>query len=192
MDSRLVASVRDGDREAYEELARSTSRRLYPVAIRMLRAQDLADDAVQRTLVAIWRELPKLRDVDKFEAWSYRLLVRFCLRELSSRRYRLQRIDELSLSSPEDPLNALALRDQLERAFRLLSAEHRAVLVLVYYAGLRERECATALGVAPGTVASRLHYAKRCLRAALEADGRAYLSTSPAANLERFGHSIAP
>ena len=78
MRATVVERASDGDRDAYELLAREAAQRLYPVAFRVLRDKDLADDALQQTLVAIWRELPKLRDTTKFEAWSYRVLLRFC------------------------------------------------------------------------------------------------------------------
>ena len=85
VDALVVERARRGDREAYEALAREASQRLYPVAFRVVRDRDLADEALQRTLVAIWKELPKLRDTDKFEAWSYRVLLRFCSDELRRR-----------------------------------------------------------------------------------------------------------
>ena len=71
-----------------------------------------------------------------------------------------------------DAVRVLGLRE-LERAFARLSADHRAVIVLTYYRGMTGAQAASALGVAPGTVASRLHHALRSLRAALEADNRA-------------------
>jgi RNA polymerase sigma-70 factor, ECF subfamily len=173
MDEQIVELARRGDRDAYEQLAASASRRLYPVAYRIVRDRDLADDALQRTLVAIWRELPKLRDPSKFGAWSYRLLVRFCTDELSRRRRLGTEIVDISaVESAADEVTGVALRDQLERGFRRLSADHRAVVVLVYYEGLSSAEAAMVLGISPGTVASRLHYALRNLRAALEADSR--------------------
>jgi RNA polymerase sigma-70 factor, ECF subfamily len=173
-----VARARRGDREAYERLAYEASQRLYPIAYRILRDKDLADEALQRTLVAIWRELPKLRDVDRFEAWSYRLLVRFCSAELRGRR-AMTNVAEVQLASPGDRHAELADRDELERGFRHLSADHRAVIVLMYYRGLSGQEVANALGVSPGTVASRLHYGLRRLRAALEADRRTPVPGAP-------------
>ena len=81
MDRTLVERAQRGDREAYEALARDAAPRLYRTAYRIVRDADRAEDAVQQTLVAIWRELPSLRDVDRFSAWTYRLVVRFCTAE---------------------------------------------------------------------------------------------------------------
>jgi len=66
----------------------------------------------------------------------------------------------------------VALRDELERAFRRLSAEQRAVLAMHHYLGLSGDEIAETLGLSPGTVRSRLHYARQQMRAAIEADSR--------------------
>jgi RNA polymerase sigma-70 factor (ECF subfamily) len=176
LDPDIVERARNGDRDAYEHLATSAAHRLYPVAVRILRDRDLADDALQRTLVTIWRELPKLRDAKKFDAWSYRLLVRFCTGELGRRRRISGRVTDLNFEpSVADGVAGVADRDQLDRAFRRLSPAHRAVVVAVYYEGLQSAEVATRLGISPGTVASRLHYAMRTLRAAVEADSRSDL-----------------
>ena len=174
LDASVVERARHGDRDAYEALAREASQRLYPVAFRIVRDRDLADEALQRALVAIWKELPKLRDNDKFEAWSYRVLLRFCTDELRRRGRTARDIADVSArSSSPDQQAQLADRDELERAFRRLSPEHRAVIVLTYYRGLTGAEVAAALGVSPGTVASRLHYALRQMRGLLDADSRA-------------------
>ena len=173
LDSTVVERARSGDRESYEQLAREAAQRLYPVAFRILRDRDLADEALQRALVAIWKELPKLRDSSKFEAWSYRVVIRFCSDELRRRGRSSRAVAELDIAgSHPDRQDDVADRDQLERAFRRLSPEHRAVIVLTYYGGLSGAEAATTLGVAPGTVASRLHHALRAMRALLEADSR--------------------
>jgi RNA polymerase sigma-70 factor (ECF subfamily) len=81
MSRALVEQAQQGDRDAYERLARSAAGRLYRVAYRILRDTDQADDAVQQTLVAIWQDLPSLRDPDRFDAWTYRMIVRQCRAE---------------------------------------------------------------------------------------------------------------
>ncbi|HEY3523234.1 MAG TPA: sigma-70 family RNA polymerase sigma factor [Candidatus Limnocylindrales bacterium] len=171
MERGLVERARRGDREAYELLARTSARRLYLIAYRITRDSDAADDAVQQALVAIWREVPKLRDPDRFEAWSDRLVVRFAVAEAKRGQRVSMRVRESTPDEPRatDEVSTVALRDELERAFRRLSPEHRAVVVLHHYVGLPIAEIAAALGVPYGTVGSRLHYALRELRAALGA-----------------------
>jgi RNA polymerase sigma-70 factor (ECF subfamily) len=174
VDPELVERARRGDREAYDALARTSADRLYAIAYRIVRDRDLADDAVQQTLVQMWRELPSLRDPDRFEGWTYRLVVRFCL--LDARRARRTRVREIrmdeSTAARSDAFADADLRDQLSRALAELSLEHRTVVVLHHYAGLPLGEIATILGVPYGTVGSRLHHATRALRAALSAGDR--------------------
>ena len=174
LDRTLVERAQRGDRDAYEALVPGAARRLYPVAHRILRDPDQADDAVQLALVAIWRDLPSLREIDKFEAWTYRLVVRFSLAEGRRRRrvgVRSVRLGEITAES-KDRITEIDVRDQLDRAFEALSPEHRAVVVLHHYLGLSLGEVAEITGVPYGTVGSRLHHATRALRAALDAGER--------------------
>lgn len=174
MDRTLVERAKGGDRDAYEALAKASARRLFLTAHRIVRDTDRAEDAVQQTLVAMWRELPSLRDPDRFEAWTYRLVVRFCMAE--TRRARRTGVREIavdeSMASGSDAFADSDLRDQLERALRNLSPEHRTVVVLHHYAGLPLAEIAEILGVPYGTVGSRLHHATRALRASIAAGDR--------------------
>ena len=170
----LVERARMGDQEAFAELVRAGSNRLYALAYRILRDADRAEDALQTALIAIWDDLPALRDVERYEAWSYRIVCRACYRE--ARRERRQTLGRWlpSFPGPEghDPMTELDDRDEMERGFAHLSLEHRAVLVLHYYLGLTIGETAAVLGASPGTVGSRLHYALRGLQAALAAEAR--------------------
>ncbi|MEO6208373.1 MAG: sigma-70 family RNA polymerase sigma factor [Candidatus Limnocylindrales bacterium] len=174
MDRSLVEQAQRGDRDAYEALAHGSARRLYLAAYRIVRDADQAEDAVQQTLVAMWQELPSLRDPDRFESWTYRLVVRFCLAEARRHRragIRQIPIDEL-LPSRGDDFAESDLRDQLTRALEGLSLDHRTVVVLHHYAGLPLAEIAEILGIPFGTVGSRLHHATRALRASLAAGER--------------------
>lgn len=171
MDRELVERARGGDRDAFTVLVHQVSDRLYAIAHRILRDGDLAQDALQNALVTTWRQLPHLRDVDRFEAWSQRILVHACYAE-SRRRGRwgaTVRVIPFAPSTP-DTSDALAGRDEIERAFRRLSPDHRAVLVLHHYVGLPLVEVAATLGIPAGTARSRLHNASRVLRSAIEAD----------------------
>ena len=174
MDRDLVEQAQHGDREAFAILARTNGDRLFALAQRILRDIDRAEDAVQQTLVIAWRELPRLRDPDRFDAWMQRILVHSCYAEATRARRWAANIRVLS-SEPVTGLDAEASvenRDQLERGFRRLPPEQRAILALHHYLGLTSLEIAETLDIPHGTVRSRLHYAHRAMRAALEADAR--------------------
>ncbi len=174
MDRTLVERAQGGDVDAYEALVRGSTRRLYLTAYRIVRDADAAEDATQQALVAAWRELPSLRDPDRFEAWTYRLVVRACLTERRRHRrggVREIPVDDLSITAA-DTVGETDLRDQLDRALGSIPADQRAVVVLHHYVGLPLVEIAQILGEPPGTIRSRLHHAKRSLRAAIEAADR--------------------
>jgi RNA polymerase sigma-70 factor (ECF subfamily) len=177
MQRELVERARQGDHDAFAELAGAAISRLDSAAWLILRDPEQAADAVQNALVRAWRDLPTLRDPDRFEAWLHRLLVRSCIDE--SRRLRRHRIDialtTLDAPARADHESAVADRDQLERGFVRLEPEMRAVIVLHHYLDLPLPEVAVTLGIPIGTAKSRLHRALGQLRAALEADAR----TSP-------------
>ena len=175
MDRTLVERAQRGDRDAYEALAAASVHRLYATAHRIIRDADAAEDATQQALVAMWERLPSLRDPDRFEAWTYRLVVRFCLSDRRRHRrigVRHVVLDE-AIPARRDAVAELDLRDQLTRALAALSVEHRTVVVLHHYVGLPIGEVAEILGVPYGTVGSRLHHAKRALRASLGAPDEA-------------------
>lgn len=173
MDRGLVERARRGDRDAYAELAAASSDRLYAVALRVLRDPEAASDALQGALVRIWRDLPTLRDPDTYEGWSYRVVINVCHDTRRRARRSIPSIDLGDIDAPiTDSQSAIAMRDELERAFASLSVDQRAVLVLRYYRDLTVAEIATALDISAGTVKSRLHGARNAMRAAIEADSR--------------------
>ena len=169
----LVDRAKRGDKEAFTGLVLQLGDRLYAIAYRILRDSARAEDAVQQTFLTAWRELPSLRDDGRLEAWLYRLLVNACYVEI---RHTTRWQPGLRVLPEEirvgDSQLRVADRDELERAFRHLSGEQRAVLVLHHYLGLSGAEIAEFLGLRPGTVRSRLHYARQLMRAAIEADAR--------------------
>ena len=169
----LVERARCGDREAFASLVEATSDRMYAIAIRILRDRDLAEDALQGALLTCWRQLPTLRDPARFEAWVRRLVVHACYAEARRRRVWSANVRVLPVDGPTgaDPaLVSIVERDALDRAFRRLSIEQRAIFVLHHHLGLPLVEIAETLGIPAGTARSRLHYATRMLRAAIEAD----------------------
>jgi RNA polymerase sigma-70 factor (ECF subfamily) len=179
----LVDQAKRGDREAFDALARTVGDRCMAIACRILRDADLAEDAVQAALITAWRELRVLRDPDRFEPWLHRILTHACYAEARRRKRWSAEIRVLHVENRSDPQEILTIqdRDQLERAFRRLTLEQRAVLVFHHYLGLPLSEVAIRLDVPVGTVKSRLHHATAALRASLDADAR-----SPSASQERL------
>jgi RNA polymerase sigma-70 factor (ECF subfamily) len=169
----LVERARRGDREAFAQLAAEDVDRLHAVATLVLRDPDLAQDAVQETLIRSWRRLPSLRDVDRYDAWVYRILLHAAADEHQRRSRYQASVRVVEVPPPASHDEALVEdRDELERGFRRLSIDHRAVIVLHQYAGLPMPEVAQALGIRLGTAKSRYHHAMDALRAALEAEAR--------------------
>jgi RNA polymerase sigma-70 factor, ECF subfamily len=178
MDPVLVNRARQGDKEAFTSIVLAMGGRLYSVAYGILRDTNRAEDAVQQALLNAWRQIPRLRDDSRLEAWLFRLVINASYTELRhTRRWQpgLHLVTEPETGSEAgDAQVRVAERDELERAFRGLSGEHRAVLVLHHYVGFSVSEIGEAIGISPGTVRSRLHYARQRMRAAMEADARAF------------------
>jgi RNA polymerase sigma-70 factor (ECF subfamily) len=168
----LVERAREGDQSAFSELVDLDGDRCYAVAIGILRDVELARDAVQQAFLLAWRDLPTLRDPERFGPWLHRLLVHACYEEGRRQRRWTSRIRALDMDAPDasarsDPTITVADRDALERAFARLTPEHRAVVVLHHQVGLPLTEVADIVRVPLGTAKSRLHYALRILRSAL-------------------------
>ena len=177
MDRDLVEAAQGGDREAFVDLIRVRSDGLYAIAQRILRDVDRAEDALQDALVIAWRDLRGLRDPDRLDAWLQRLLINVCIGQATRERRRTANLRVLPIDGPAAPddLLTIADRDLLERGFRRLSPDERAILVLHHYVGYAPSEIAETLGIPEGTVRSRLHYATLAMRAVLEADARPVL-----------------
>ena len=170
----LVERAQRGEHEAFDAITRASAGRLYALAQLIVGEPQRAEDAMQEALVRGWRDLPSLRDPDRFDAWLDRLLVHACYDELRKRR-RWDVTGSLQVSetvASEDHAASVVARDELDRAFRRLSPEHRAVVVLRHYEDLSVPDVADRPGIAVGTVKSRLHHATNALRAALDADAR--------------------
>ncbi len=174
MQRMLVDQAKRGDEEAFDALARMVGDRCMAIAVRILRDSHLAEDAVQSSLVVAWRELRTLRDPDRFEPWLHRILTNECYAEARRRTRWTANLTVLPVEPHDSGAQMLTIhdRDQLERAFRRLTLEQRAVLVFHRYLGLSLPEVADRLGIPLGTVKSRVHHATAALRASLEADDR--------------------
>ena len=171
----LVRQAQQGDAEAFDSLARMVGDRCLAIAVRILRDLHLAEDAVQAALITSWTELRTLRDPSRFEPWLHRILTNTCYAEARRRKRWSEGIRILPVESAYGSDDYLTVddRDLLERAFRRLTVEQRAVLVFHHYLGLSISEVAARTGLPVGTAKSRLHYATGALRASIEADARA-------------------
>jgi len=171
----LVHLAKQGDAEAFDSLARLVGDRCLAIAVRILRDIDLAEDAVQAALITAWTELRTLRDPSRFEPWLHRILTNACYAEARRRKRCSEALRILPVSGTYGPDDYLTVddRDLLERAFRRLTVQQRAVLVFHHYLGLSISEVAVRTGLPVGTAKSRLHHATRALKASIDADSRA-------------------
>jgi RNA polymerase sigma-70 factor, ECF subfamily len=168
----LVVRAQQGDADAFEALVTASADRWYATATLILHDRSRAEDAVQETMIRAWRDLPRLRDPERFDAWSRRILVHACLDLARSERHvRTELPLETDVASSADPARVTVDRDAVTAAFAELTAEHRAILVLRHYLGHSVPEVADALGIPLGTARSRLSRAEAAMRAVLEADG---------------------
>jgi len=186
MSRELVEHAMHGSREAFAVLVDQSLTRLVGAAGLILRDRSWAEDAAQDALVRAWRDLPGLRDPDRFDAWLHRLLVRACYDQLRRHRHELTEV-ELLEHAPLIPdvgdAKRLEDRDELERGLRRLTNDQRTVIALRYYLGLNDGEVAAAIGRPVGTVKSRIFRALDALRAALEAESR----RDPPSRVEELG-----
>jgi RNA polymerase sigma-70 factor (ECF subfamily) len=169
MQSELVDRAKQGDREAFASIAAASVDGCYALAYRILRDPHRAEDAAQQALLGAWRDLPRLREIEQFDAWLRRLVVNACYVESRGQRRHVARIRTLSAVRIIDPDIARGVvdRDELEAAFRTLTVEQRTVVVLHHHLGYPLTQIAETLGVPVGTARSRLHYAVQKLRATL-------------------------
>ena len=170
MRDELVARAMRGDREAFTSLAGDRVDHCYALAYRILRDPHRAQDAVQQALLGAWRDLPTLRDPERFDAWLLKLVVNACYTETRTERRWSAKVRLIPVDQPVEPdvARSVAVRDELEHAFRRLTPEQRSVVVLHHHLGYPLTEIAATLGIPEGTARSRLHYAVRQLRAALD------------------------
>ena len=168
----LVDRARRGDRQAFAELVRAAGARLDATARLILRDPELAQDAVQDTLIRAWTSLPGLRDPATFDHWLHSLVAHACLDLVRKRRRRVVEVELTPLHFTEsfDDTGHLADRDLLDRALARLEPEHRAVVVLHYYLDLPLPQVARILGIPGGTAKSRLHRSLGILRSAMSVE----------------------
>jgi RNA polymerase sigma-70 factor, ECF subfamily len=168
----LVEQARGGDHDAFTLLLDVRLARLDAAARLILRDPELARDAVQEASIRAWRDLPGLRDPDRFDAWLHRLIVNACLDLVRRRRRRVIEIELTPLDSPasHDMAGNLADRQLLDDALARLEPGQRAVVALHYLLGMPLPEVASSLRIPLGTAKSRLHYALAAMRTTVTGD----------------------
>lgn len=167
MDQRaLVERAREGDHDAFTILLDVRLARLDAAARLIVRDPELARDAVQDASIRAWRDLPGLRDPDRFDAWFHRLLVNACLDLVRRRKRRVIEVElnPIDLPTASDAAASLADRQVLHEALARLEPGHRAVVALHYLLGMSLPDVAASLGIPLGTAKSRLHYALAAMR----------------------------
>jgi RNA polymerase sigma-70 factor (ECF subfamily) len=172
--------ARGGDAGAYGRLVRAHQRRVHATALQMLGDRGEAEDATQETFLRAWRALDRFDGRSKLSTWLYRICVNVCLNAIRRRKRRASSdLDDPRVPEPTadptqgrtDPAAALET-DQTERrlaaALESLSPTLRSAVVLVLLQGMPHKEAADVLGCPEGTVAWRIHEARRRLRLALD------------------------
>lgn len=173
MDRRaLVEAARQGDHAAFSALAVEAVPRLDRMARLILRDPDLAQDAVQESVIRAWRDLRGLRDPDRFDGWLQRLTVRACLSVARSRQRRAVEVElgDVDPREHEDVASSVVDRAFVDAVLRQLSPDRRALVVLHIYMGVPLPEVAATLGIPLGTAKSRLGRTLAALRVAMPRD----------------------
>jgi RNA polymerase sigma-70 factor (ECF subfamily) len=170
----LVRRAARGDALAFERLLATRADHAFRIAQAMLGDESEARDATQDAFVSAWRELPRLRDPERFDPWLRRILVNACRAQMRVRK----RVREIRLDLIVDPAapgpglsEQVGATDMLARAFDRLDGDRRALLVLHYLDHASVEQIAASLGIPTGTVKWRLHDAREALQRALVAEG---------------------
>lgn len=166
MDRELLLRARAGDLEAFELMVVAKGEPLFRTALAILGNEADARDATQETFVASWRQLARLRDVERFDAWIGRILINQCRMTLRTRR-RVREVPVTDSSAAADWGNPTPISTDFDAAFSRLSVDQRALLVLHHLHGYGVRDLAAWLGIPSGTVKWRLSRARRALAAQL-------------------------
>ncbi len=173
----IFERFRSGDEDAFEEIARRLTSRIYPMALRALASHEAAEEATQDALVRIYTRASQVTDPNAFEGWAMRVAFsrindRFRGRKrFGKARAGLAEVLRLRDTGGLEPLERQELRQALADSLDAIDGKHREVFLMREVDGRSHREIATALGVPEGTVWSRLSYARRKLRDELEKRG---------------------
>ena len=180
-EARLLARAREGDTVAFDSLITRHRERIYMHTFQILRNEEDALDLTQETFIRAWRSLAGFDGTATFSNWLHRIATNASIDLCRRRRIRpqteiesgLMKIDPASRTTPSRPeapgtsLDRAEIKRRVEEAFSALSPEHRAVIVLKEIEDLSYEEIARHLGCSPGTVMSRLYYARKKLQTLL-------------------------
>jgi RNA polymerase sigma-70 factor (ECF subfamily) len=181
-ETSLLERAASGDAASFDTLIRPRLDRLYRMALAITRSESDARDAVQDACVLAWRELPRLRDPNRFDAWLAQILVNACRGLL--RRERRVRVREVGVDDPttgeergaayqtgSQPENVAEV-EAIRRAFERLDPPTRSLLALHYVDERPLAEIGRILGAPVGTIKWRLSNARRALDRALAEEWR--------------------
>src|SRR5438477_3991696 len=173
-DTSLVRDARRGDAQAFRALVERYQRRVYQLALGMVKDADEAMDITQETFVRVHRYLPSFKGESSFFTWTHRIATNLCL-DAARRRGRSERVEmdesdaeieahmdppSAALAGPQRAALNAELKAKIDDALASLSENHRAILLLREVEGLSYEELAQALGIRKGTVMSRLFHAR--------------------------------
>ncbi len=185
-DKALVERCKAGDHKAFRELVEKYQKKVYSIAFGIVRNPDTAMDITQDAFVKVHKHLPNFQGNSSFYTWLYRIVVNLCIdkKRRSARAAEVDYDDTLShggeerftngptlastnIDSPAKALQRKELLEHMDKALNTLSTEHRAILMMREVEGLSYDELSDELGIAKGTVMSRLFHARKNFQKAL-------------------------
>jgi len=184
-DKKLIELFLKGDITAFNRLVWRWEKPLFNFVYRIVGNKETTKDICQMTFIRMFKQLKKLRDLEKFSSWIYRIALNLCRDEFKKKRNNhIVYLDELlsdeeSINSigqlpdknsktPEETYHQKQISELLKRAILLLPEEQKVVLIMKQYQGLKFTEIAEILKEPLSTIKSRLYYGLRSLRKILE------------------------
>ena len=195
-EQELVALAKQGDQDAFAKLVEANQNKIYSLALRMTGNPEDGADLAQEAFLKAWRSLPTFQEESSFSTWLYRLTSNLCIDFLRKEKRRKAAVTTISLDddedeslpvevpdqrfTPETEVERRELRTAMSRALKVMSEEHRQILILREVEGLSYSEIAELLNLEEGTVKSRIARARISLRNILQKDGN--FSPPPSSN----------
>lgn len=166
----LLERFREGDRDAFEALFRQFQGRIYSWVVRIVRDPGAAEDLTVESFWRIYRARERFNPSQDFGGWAYRIATNLALNHLRRRRSESPMLSAQSepVTKEHDPAIAGELRDRIRQAFVRLPARLRVAATLALVEECSHEEIAQVLGIAEGTVKSRVFRAVRILRKQLK------------------------